>query len=98
MHAEDALHQDDPATHTYTHTLQTLSTLPALRARQVFNGDANPARPLGINSGAMRVETDIFSGRVEIHLKGLKTTQQGMFQGKKRFFQIACQVRGHVAG
>ncbi|KAI8468504.1 MAG: hypothetical protein J3K34DRAFT_522883 [Monoraphidium minutum] len=58
---------------------------------QVFDGDSDPARHLSINGGALHVETEMFSGRVEIHLKGLATTQAGLFQGKKRFFQIACQ-------
>lgn len=58
---------------------------------QVFNEDTNVAKQLDINAGSMNVETAIFSGRVEIHLKGLKTSRKEIFDGKKRYFQIACQ-------
>ena len=59
---------------------------------QLFDGASDPARQLVINGGGMAVETPIFSGRIEIHLKGLATTRAGVFEGKKRFFQIAVQV------
>jgi hypothetical protein len=29
---------------------------------------------------------------MEIHLRGLPNTQQQLFEGKKRFFQVMCQV------
>jgi hypothetical protein len=64
----------------------------------VFDADTNPARQLTINGGSMNVETDIFSGRIEIHLKGLKTTRREVFEGKKRFFQVAVQVRARRCG
>ena len=59
----------------------------------MFNGNADPAQQLEVNGGVLYVDTEMFSGRVEIHLKGLGTTKQEVFAGKKRFFQIACQVR-----
>ncbi|GBF99475.1 hypothetical protein Rsub_12143 [Raphidocelis subcapitata] len=58
---------------------------------QLFDGASDPARQLVINGGSMAVETPIFSGRIEIHLKGLNTTRRSIFEGKKRFFQIAVQ-------
>jgi hypothetical protein len=35
----------------------------------------------------------MFHGRLEIHLRGLKTTRASMFAGKKRFFMVGVQVR-----
>lgn len=63
----------------------------------MINNDSNPAAHLAINNKAMVIDTEIFSGRIEIHLKGLKTTKKEIFDGKKRFFQIAVQVgRGSI--
>jgi hypothetical protein len=59
----------------------------------VINGNADPAVELPINAGAMAIDTDMFYGRVEVHLKGLKSTRPGFFDGKKRFFQVAVQGR-----
>lgn len=64
----------------------------------MFNGNSDPKQHLEINGGVLLVDTEMFSGRVEIHLKGLPTTQQELFAGKKRFFQIACQVGPAAAG
>jgi len=40
----------------------------------------------------MAIKSSFFEGVMEIHLRGLPNTQQQLFQGKKRFFQIMCQV------
>jgi hypothetical protein len=61
---------------------------------QVVSVGADPKTPLPINGGVFEVDTDMFKGRIEIHLRGLKTTRSSMFAGKKRFFQVGVQVRG----
>jgi hypothetical protein len=38
------------------------------------------------------IDSAFFQGTMEIHLKGLPNSQQRLFEGKKRFFQIMCQV------
>ncbi|KAI8472123.1 MAG: hypothetical protein J3K34DRAFT_217390, partial [Monoraphidium minutum] len=58
---------------------------------QVLDGATDPAHPLPINSRSVTVDTDMFVGKIEIHLKGLKSTRKDLFSGKKRYFQIACQ-------
>lgn len=63
---------------------------------QVLDGAADPAHHLPINSRSLTVDTDMFYGRIDIHLKGLKSSSKETFAGKKRFFQIACQVGGRV--
>jgi len=40
----------------------------------------------------MEINTSLFEGVLEIHLKGLPTSQPRVFEGKKRFFQVMCQV------
>jgi hypothetical protein len=40
----------------------------------------------------MTINTSMFEGTLEVHLKGLPTSQKRVFEGKKRFFQIMCQV------
>jgi hypothetical protein len=62
--------------------------------KQVLDGATDPGAHMPVNGRSFSVETDMFSGRVEIHLKGLKTSNKEMFAGKKRYFQIACQVGG----
>ncbi|GBF87353.1 hypothetical protein Rsub_00064 [Raphidocelis subcapitata] len=58
---------------------------------QRVDGTADPSVPIPINGGAVTIETEVFVGRLEVHLKGLPSTKKGMFEGKKRFFQIAVQ-------
>lgn len=41
----------------------------------------------------MTINTPMFEGVLEVHLKGLASSQQRVFDGKKRFFQVMCQVR-----
>lgn len=41
----------------------------------------------------MAINTSMFEGVLEVHLKGLPTSQPRVFEGKKRFFQVMCQVR-----
>lgn len=43
----------------------------------------------------MTINTSLFEGKVEVHLKGLPTSQKRVFDGKKRFFQIMAQVGIH---
>jgi hypothetical protein len=59
---------------------------------QEVNGRTDPTYELPINSGPMTINTSMFEGKVEVHLKGLPTSQKRVFEGKKRFFQIMCQV------
>jgi hypothetical protein len=46
-----------------------------------------------VNQSPVAIDSAFFQGVMEIHLKGLPNTQQRLFEGKKRFFQIMCQVR-----
>lgn len=52
----------------------------------------DPAQELPINGSAMPIRTPLFEGRLEVHLKGLPSSQPRMFDGKKRFFHVMCQV------
>jgi hypothetical protein len=58
----------------------------------VLNGSANSQQHLPINQGPISIKSDFFEGVMEIHLRGLPNTQQQLFEGKKRFFQVMCQV------
>lgn len=60
---------------------------------QAINGSTEPSIELPINGGPMTISTSLFEGAVEVHLKGLPTSQGRVFDGKKRFFQIMCQGR-----
>jgi hypothetical protein len=60
---------------------------------QEINGLNDPALDVPINSGPMTINTPMFEGVLEVHLKGLASSQQRVFDGKKRFFQVMCQVR-----
>lgn len=66
--------------------------------QQDINGTADPAQEVPINSGPMEINTSLFEGVLEIHLKGLPTSQQRVFEGKKRFFQVMCQVSCRCRG
>eukprot|EP00879_Flechtneria_rotunda_P032532 GHRR01035751.1.p1 GENE.GHRR01035751.1~~GHRR01035751.1.p1 ORF type:complete len:270 (+),score=84.24 GHRR01035751.1:216-1025(+) len=61
--------------------------------QQAFNGSADPAHELPINGDPMTINTSLFEGKLEVHLKGLPSSQKRVFDGKKRFFQIMCQGR-----
>ncbi|WIA11789.1 hypothetical protein OEZ85_011882 [Tetradesmus obliquus] len=61
--------------------------------QQEVNGRTDPTFELPINSGPMTINTSMFEGTLEVHLKGLPTSQKRVFEGKKRFFQIMCQGR-----
>jgi hypothetical protein len=59
----------------------------------VLDGSHDPQHHLPINQARpMAVASDIFDGVMAIHLRGLPNTQPGLFEGKKRFFHIMCQV------
>ena len=70
-----------PSTHTNKQTMQ------------LFNGVDDPAKHLALNGDMMELESDLFKGTIAVHLRGLPTTKKHIFEGKKRFFQIAVQVR-----
>lgn len=59
---------------------------------QEINGRTDPSQELPINAGPMPVKTSLFEGVLEVHLKGLASSQPRVFGGKKRFFHIMCQV------
>lgn len=61
---------------------------------QEINGRTDPGHEIPINGGPMTINTSLFQGTLEVHLKGLPTSQKRVFEGKKRFFQIMCQVCG----
>lgn len=63
-------------------------------SEQEINGRTDAAHEIPINSGPMTINTSLFEGKLEVHLKGLPTSQKRVFEGKKRFFQIMCQVCG----
>jgi hypothetical protein len=67
-------------------------TAVAAPALQMFNNVKDPAQELPINQGAFPISTSMFEGVVEVHLRGLATTQRRIFDGKKRCFQVMCQV------
>eukprot|EP00877_Chromochloris_zofingiensis_P008387 jgi/Chrzof1/3801/Cz13g09100.t1 len=58
---------------------------------QVFDGSSIPSQQLQINGKCMQFESELFTGKIEVHLKGLPTSQRHLFEGKKRFFHIAVQ-------
>lgn len=60
---------------------------------QQLDGIINPQHQLPINQGPVSIKSAFFEGVMEIHLRGLPNTQQQLFEGKKRFFQVMCQVR-----
>jgi hypothetical protein len=64
---------------------------------QSFNNDSNVSQHLNINCGPMSIESELFSGKMEVHLKGLPSTNKPIFDGKKRYFQIMVQVRSSLA-
>lgn len=61
--------------------------------QQEINGRTDPGHEIPINGGPMTINTSLFQGTLEVHLKGLPTSQKRVFEGKKRFFQIMCQGR-----
>lgn len=64
--------------------------------KQVIAGSTDPAMEVPINGEAMTISTNLFEGKIEVHLKGLPTSQKRVFDGKKRFFQVMCQVMQHL--
>jgi hypothetical protein len=60
----------------------------------VIDGNPSPQHHLPINQGPIRIQSGLFEGSMEIHLRGLPNTQQQLFESKKRFFQVLCQVGG----
>ena len=70
-------------------------TLPGM---QMFFGSDDPGLRLPLNGrgGPIPFENDLFKGVVEVHVKGIKTTQKDRFEGKKRLFHIVSQVCGYV--
>jgi hypothetical protein len=59
---------------------------------QELDGTLDPQHQLPINQGRIPIKSAFFEGVMEIHLRGLPNTQQQIFEGKKRFFQVMCQV------
>jgi hypothetical protein len=45
-----------------------------------------------VNAGPLTIDSSLFSGVMEIHLRGLPNTCDELFDGRKRFFQVMCQV------
>lgn len=60
---------------------------------QVLDSTTDPQHQLPVNQGPINIKSAFFEGTMEIHLRGLPNTQQQLFAGKKRFFQVMCQVR-----
>lgn len=59
---------------------------------QAINGQMDCSAEVPINSGPMAIDSPMFEGLMEVHLKGLPSSQSRIFDGKKRFFQIMVQV------
>jgi len=59
--------------------------------QQSFNNEYDVAQHLNINNGPMSFDSELFSGKMEVHLKGLPSTTKPIFDGKKRYFQIMVQ-------
>jgi hypothetical protein len=59
---------------------------------QTIDNCKDPQHEVPINQGPVAIDSAFFQGVMEIHLKGLPNSQQQLFEGKKRFFQIMCQV------
>lgn len=59
---------------------------------QELDGTLDPQHQLPFNQGRIPIKSAFFEGVMEIHLRGLPNTQQQLFEGKKRFFQVMCQV------
>jgi hypothetical protein len=70
----------------------TLLVLPLLSLLQALDGTADPQYAVPINQGPVTINAAFFEGIMEIHLKGLPNSQKAVFDGKKRHFQIMCQV------
>uniref|UniRef100_A0A383W2N9 Domain of unknown function at the cortex 1 domain-containing protein n=1 Tax=Tetradesmus obliquus TaxID=3088 RepID=A0A383W2N9_TETOB len=60
---------------------------------QTIDNCKDPQHEIPINQGPVTINSAFFEGIMEIHLKGLPNSQQRLFEGKKRFFQIMCQGR-----
>jgi hypothetical protein len=84
-----------------THETTSL-ILTRLYCLQLFFGSTDVKQQLPMNgvgsSGAIEWETDLFVGRTWVHIRGLPTTQQSKFEGKKRLFHIVTQVRNCASG
>eukprot|EP00882_Tetradesmus_deserticola_P030824 GHRQ01034793.1.p2 GENE.GHRQ01034793.1~~GHRQ01034793.1.p2 ORF type:complete len:102 (-),score=30.00 GHRQ01034793.1:181-486(-) len=61
---------------------------------QALDGSADPQYAVPINQGTVTIDSSFFEGIMQVHLKGLPNSQKAVFDGKKRHFQIMCQVRG----
>lgn len=65
-----------------------------IAGKQTIAGCSDLDQPVPINTREpIPVESPLFSGIMSIQIKGLKTTNNAMFQGKKRFLHIAMQGR-----
>jgi hypothetical protein len=65
---------------------------------QEINGQMDCSAEVPINSSAMTINSPMFEGTMEVHLKGLPSSQPRIFEGKKRFFQIMVQVSSMCVG
>ena len=76
---------------------QTPTPPPALSSphpQQTVDGESSiDANLPGINGGPMDFETAAAKGRMQVHIRGVKSTRAGVFDGKKRFVHVAVQVR-----
>uniref|UniRef100_A0A383VT33 Domain of unknown function at the cortex 1 domain-containing protein n=1 Tax=Tetradesmus obliquus TaxID=3088 RepID=A0A383VT33_TETOB len=74
-------------------TYPVIVTPNPMAAKQAIDGTADPQYAVPINQGPVTINSAFFEGIMEIHLKGLPNSQQRLFEGKKRHFQIMCQGR-----
>ncbi|GBF92361.1 hypothetical protein Rsub_05563 [Raphidocelis subcapitata] len=64
---------------------------PGVTGPRYCGGPFDPAAALPINGKAFDVDSDMFKGRLVIHINGLATTDPAVFAGKKRTIHIAAQ-------
>lgn len=59
----------------------------------MYNGSSDVAQHVPINhQGCFAFDSEVMEGRMEVHLRGLPTSNESLFKGKKRFFHVAVQV------
>jgi hypothetical protein len=59
--------------------------------KQTFNGVQEHKQQIAINGPSIPLDSELFSGQMQVHLRGLSSTQKPVFEGKKRFFHIMVQ-------
>ncbi|KAI8475377.1 MAG: hypothetical protein J3K34DRAFT_404728 [Monoraphidium minutum] len=69
-------------------------TLNPFAGNQTVEGSACTKANLGaVNTRMMDFDSEVASGKVEIHIRGVKSSKPAFFQGKKRFVQVCVQAR-----